>query len=624
MLENYRREGFDFRITSVDKMGFGEKLKVFVKLPKKYGWIERVRVCFKTFDREIAFPLTFEKEDEEFAYFENTVTLDICSLYHFYFSFEANGNFFYYKKENLTGDRSITNEECWKLSVGFEVPDWAKGAIMYHIFVDRYRKGRDTNMIEMPKRTIHENWYDSPVLGPDENGNWNVDFFGGNLKGIEESLEYIKSLGVSIIYLSPIVRSQSNHRYDTADYEEVDPYAGTNEELKKLCDVAHRKGMYIILDAVFNHTGDDSKYFNRYGTYPNLGAFQGPESEYYQFYKRRWVNGQEDFDYWWTMKNLPVCDGHSPKWRNYILGENGVIDKWMKLGIDGVRLDVADDLYDDFLEELRVAVHRNKPDGFIIGEVWKNPMRMNRGYISSGKCMDSVMNYQLVDGLVRYYKYCDVWKIKEKISEIISEYPEGTIHTLMNFTSTHDISRLIEICSSADFYQDDEWGWLLPRSKRENLEWLKNHCLSKEEYVHGKKILKSYISALCFMPGIFSIFYGDEVGLTGIGNLLNRSTYPWGKRDKDLLKFFRNICKIRNQNSFLKEADIRVLQVDEGKIMYERYTDSNEILVVASRSHHGIGLELPEKYKNAEVIFNLPKCTKEYLCEYGAVVLKNK
>ena len=622
MLENYRREGFDFRIESVDKMGFGERLNVFVKIPKKYGWIERVRVCFKTFGREIAFAMNFVKEDDLFAYFEGDVTLNTCSLYHFYFSFEANGNFYYYKKENYTGDRSVTNEECWRLSIGFSVPEWAKGAIMYHIFVDRYRKGKNTKMIEMPKRVIHEIWDENPVLGPDENGNWNIDFFGGNLKGIEESLDYIKSFGVSIIYLSPIARSQSNHRYDTADYEVVDPYAGTNEELKKLCEAVHRKEMHIIIDGVFNHTGDDSKYFNRYGTYSSIGAYQSKESEYYPFYKRRWVNGHENFDYWWGMENLPVCDGHNEYWRKYILGEDGIIDKWMKLGFDGVRLDVADELYDDFLEELRIAVHRNKPDGFIIGEVWKNPMRMNRGYISSGKCMDSVMNYQLVDALIRYYKYCDVWKIKEKISEIVSEYPEGTIHTLMNFTSTHDISRLIEMCSSSDFKQhNSEWGWNLIH---DNLDWIKNHKLSRAEYVHGKKILKSYISALCFMPGIFSIFYGDEVGLTGIGNLLNRKTYPWGKRDKDLLKFFRNICKIRNKNAFLRTADVRVLEVDETKIMYERYTDSNEILVVASRSHRGFELHLPEKYKNAEVIFSLPKCTKEYLCEYGAVVLKNK
>ncbi len=619
MLKNYDCEGFSKKVIPVEELENGKKFKVSVRIPMCLGWIERVKFSVATFNGKSAFQLDFANKDEKFAYFEGEVFLENSALYHYYFSFEASGKFMYYKKQNITGDTSLSKIECWKMSVGFETPEWAKGAIMYHIFVDRYCKGKNTELEQMPNRTIHENWDDKPVLGPDENGNWNIDFFGGNLKGIEETISYIKSLGVTIIYLSPIVRSQSNHRYDTADYENVDPYAGTNEDLKKLCKIAHQKGMKVILDGVFNHTGNDSKYFNQYGNYDVLGAFQSDQSPYYPFYKRSWNNGKKGFAYWWGMQNLPECDGNSKEWKEYILGVGGIIDQWFKLGIDGLRLDVADELTDEFIEGIRIAVHRNKKDGFIIGEVWKNPMRMNRGYISSGKGMDSVMNYQLVDALIRYYKYCDINKLKNTVSEILIEYPDDTIHTLMNFTSTHDISRIIEICGCNCFQQYGEWSWNL---LNDNIDWVKNHEMTKEEYSYGKNILKSYVTALAFLPGIFSIFYGDEVGVKGIGNLMNRGTYPWGKTDKTLLEFFRSICRIKEEYEFLKKAETKVLSVDENIFMYERYNEDNSLLVITSRTHHEKNLILPSIFNDYKLLWHLPNCKNNYLTSYGAIILK--
>ena len=620
MLKNYTKEGFSHRIEKIDeKSGSTEKFRVSVRIPMLYGWIERVRIRFQGPYNEKTFGLVFEMKDDDYAYFGGVVQLERCSLYHYYFSFEGNGVFHHYKKEDITGDRTITKAECWKMAVGFSAPDWAKGAVMYHIFCDRFRKHDGSEFKVMPNRTLHESWSETPVIGPDSCGRWNIDFFGGTLKGIEESLDYIKSLGTDIIYLSPIMMSQSNHRYDTADYEIVDPYLGTNEDLRSLCKAVHRKGMHIILDAVFNHTGDDSRYFNRYGSFDSVGAFQSDSSEFYPFYKRHWTNGVDDFSYWWGMENLPVCEGHNPEWRKYILGEGGIIDQWMQMGIDGLRLDVADELYDDFIEGIRVAVHRNKPDGFVLGEVWKNPMRMGRDYISSGRAMDSVMDYQLVDALIRYYKYCDIFKLQEKVNEIVTEYPTDTLNTMMNFTSTHDISRLIEICSSSDFQQYGEWGWNLNPDC--NNDWIKNHHLTREEYLHGKDILKSYITALCFMPGMFSIFYGDEVGIQGIGNLLNRGAYPWGRRDKDLLKFFRTITKLRKNNKFLKEADMKLIHVDSDLLMYERISDTKDMLVVVSRSHNDLHYELPEKYKkDGKMVYSLSRSTNEFIAGYGAVI----
>ena len=607
------------QITKISNTKDGAIYKISIQIPFEKGWIERVKFSVLTFGKKDAYQMKHVKNDKENAYFETTVTLENSAIYQYYFSYEANGRFQYYKKKNITGDTSLTKEEYWKMSVGFDVPEWAKGATMYHIFVDRYRKGKGIEKIPMPRRKLHKNWYEPPTLGPDENGLWNVDFYGGDLKGIEETLKYIKKLGVDILYLSPTVRSQSNHRYDTADYENVDPYAGTNEMLKNLCDRAHQKGMKIVLDAVFNHTGDDSVYFNRYGTYDTVGAYQSPESPYYSFYRRECIRGHHDFSDWWGMPNLPVCDGSSEKWRKFILGEGGIIDQWFKLGIDGLRLDVADELSDNFIENINKAVKRNKKDGFILGEVWKNPMRMNRGYISSGKSMHSVMNYLIVDALIRYYKYCDIGKLDNILREILSEYPEETIQTLMNFTSTHDISRAIEIFGCSAFQQYGEWAWNL---QNDSLEWIKNHKMSKEEYKYGKMVYKSYITALAFLPGIFSIFYGDEVGTQGIGNLENRAPYPWKYRDKELLKFFRKIGKIRKKEQFLKKAEINIVRIDQEQFVFERHDKNNKILVVTSRTHQISKVYLPEEYKNAEILLKTKGCNEQQLAPFGVIVIK--
>ena len=301
-------------------------------------------VVVKTHDT-ITIPLKHKINEKNKIIFETNFYLDTRAIYHYYFKYKVNNEIKYIKKVN-SKDNYINQDEMYKMSVNFSTPDWAKGKIMYHIFIDRFNRGSNKPLKPMPRRTIYKSWEDDMVLGPNEDGIWNADFYGGDLKGIEEKLDYIKSLGVDIIYLSPVVHSQSNHRYDAADYENVDPYAGCNEDLKNLCDKAHEKGMKVILDAVFNHTGNDSKYFNEYGTFDTLGAYQSMYSTYAPFYRKHYHDGKLYYDYWWGMPNLPVCNGYSNEWKNYILGDVGIIDKWFNLGIDGLRLDVADELTD--------------------------------------------------------------------------------------------------------------------------------------------------------------------------------------------------------------------------------------------------------------------------------------
>ena len=311
-MEEYLKD-VDFRIDEIKKIDNDTMYSVSIRIPMDMGWVDQAKFMIKDENNTWEYVMHHVENKDGYACFQTDVKLPIHALYHYYFSLEVNHQFFYYKKNNLEDFSSISDDDMWKMSCGFSVPDWAKGKMMYHIFLDRFYRGSKEELKPMKNRVIHSSWNEPPIIGPDENGNWNTDFYGGDLKGIEEKLDYIKSLGFSIIYISPIVYSQSNHRYDAADYEMVDPYAGRSmDDLESLCKAAHEKGIRIILDGVFNHTGNDSKYFNEYGNFDTVGAYQSSESIYFPFYRTSIVDGKIHFDYWWGMKNLPVCDGKSP------------------------------------------------------------------------------------------------------------------------------------------------------------------------------------------------------------------------------------------------------------------------------------------------------------------------
>lgn len=607
------------QIITLRKNSDGEVLKAIIKLPLRLGWFERVRlnvVKSGNFDLNCEpFSLSHVKNDVEsgYAIFETEFFLPTRALYYYYFSYECNGSYKLLKKENLTDDASITKSECFKLSINYQAPDWAKGSTMYHIFVDRFYRNPQLNITPIAGRTFN-NWSSPPVLGPNENGDWNVDFYGGNLLGVTEKLDYIRDLGIDIIFLSPILFGQSNHLYDTIDYELIDPYLGSKEDLSKLCDEVHSRGMHIILDGVYNHTGNRSRYFDQFDEYGN-GAYNHPDSPYRDFYKKSWHNNTIFYHFWWGQQNLPECDTNSTSWRNYITGVGGIIDQLFSCGIDGLRLDVADELSDPMIHDIKAAILRNKPDGFLIGEVWKNPMRMDRQYMNY---MHSVMNYLLTDALIRFYKYRDVNKLTDVMNQILTEYPSDTMLTLMNFTSTHDISRLVNLFSCNVFNPSKEWAWDMDCSN--SSEFVKSYTLSLESYEFGVKMLKSYIVALAFLPGIFSIFYGDEVGLQGLHNLANRASFPWTNEDIDLLEYFKNMLKVRNSNQFLRQANCKVREISVQHFVYERFLDNDDILVIASRTHHDSEISAPEGY---EIIFRSSEnCKKDFLEPYGAIVLK--
>ena len=464
-----------------------------------------------------------------------------------------------------------------------EVPSWYREGIIYQIFVDRFFNGEDEGKVLNPKKNtfIYGNWDDSPMYIKDMNGNivrW--DFYGGNLLGVKKKLEYIKSLGVSIIYFNPIFDSPSCHKYDTGDYEKIDPMFGDEQIFKDLCSEAEKLGMRIILDGVFSHTGSDSKYFNKFGNYDSLGAYQSLQSPYYRWY--RFNDYPNLYETWWGFSNMPNVDELNPSYLDYIIrNDSSVIEKWLSLGAGGWRLDVADELPDEFIKILRKKLKEVKKDSVLIGEVWEdasNKVSYNRKreYLF-GNELDSVTNYplrQIILDLVRNHigsKYF----IKKYLS-LKENYPKEYFYSTMNMLGNHDTERVLTMLNN-------------------NIDLLKEAVLIQMT-----------------LPGVPLIYYGDEAGLNGGKDPSNRKSYPWGKENKDILEFYRKISAIRVSEEALKNGEIEFLEFNNGILGYERTLNKDRIIIVVN---------IMEKEENISInnvdgnILDLLDEDKEYIVE---------
>ena len=439
-----------------------------ISVPYNVGWIDSMNLVIDSLGYPFDYKMQHIKNENGYATFETTINLHTCPLYRYFLKYVVNGQTYYVNYKDTKDN--IEYDEKNKLSVNFDTPDWSKGAIMYHIFVDRFKRGSKFTMQPMERRQIHKSWDEDVVLGDNPNVKhyyeneqvWNVDFFGGDLQGIEQSLDYLESLGVTILYLSPIVKSQSTHRYDAAKYDEVDPYAGCNEDLKNLCIAAHKRKMKIILDIVPNHVGDESIYYDRYGKYRTGdkyedGAFNNPESKYHDMFRYKYNNGKEENTFWWNITTMPENNSSSKTWREVICGKEGALATYFSLGIDGVRIDVPENVDDQGIIDINQTCILYNPDSLIIGELWELATRKERPFIGPDR-LQTVMNYPLMDGLVRYLKYKDPTKLAYIIRDIRAEYPESTIDSLMNFTSTHDISRLMTLLGKKRFDTYDNFN----------------------------------------------------------------------------------------------------------------------------------------------------------------------
>lgn len=514
----------------------------------------------------------------------------------YWYSFEysiENTTWSIYKGDYSTGYTGIPKSE-WQLTVydGNQIIDdrW-KGGVMYQIFPDRFCNSGTKKII--PKDRRIKAWGEEPSYTMDpELGVWNNDYQGGDLKGIEKKLSYIKSLGVDTIYLNPIFEAHSNHRYNTADYENIDPLLGKEDDFISLCSSAHALGMKVILDGVFSHTGDDSKYFNRYKRYDTLGAYNSTESPYYDWYKfDKWPNR---FDSWWGIDTLPEVIETNQSYVEYITGENGIVAKWLRLGADGWRLDVADELPDEFIVKIRERIKAVKPDALLLGEVWENASTktaygVRRKYLL-GNELDSVMNYPFRNAIIDFIVNDNAENFFEQILDVLDNYPKEIVDALMNPLGTHDTVRILSRLSGED-----------AEGPGKSREWQADYELNTEQYERCKRLLKIAVAIQYTLPGFPSIYYGDEVGMQGLKDPFNRRAFPWGSLDMDLLGFYEQMGSIRTNNHMFKNAEFVPISAADGCIAYAREKDGNprhSMILVANRGGNPITYYLPEHVKN--------------------------
>ncbi len=284
------------------------------------------------------------------------------------------------------------------------------------------------------------------------------------MKGVISKLSYLKSLGVTAIYLNPIFEAHSNHRYNTADYLKIDPLLGNEEDFRALCAEAAKLGMGIILDGVFNHTGDDSVYFNRYGRYPGLGAAQSRDSAYFTWYDfQKWP---EQYRCWWNFTTLPGVNENNPAFAEFVTGKGGVLEHWLAAGASGFRLDVADELPTPFLEKIRRTIKAAKPEALLVGEVWEDASNKTsygeRRHYLEGNELDGVMNYPFRNAIIAFLKGSGAQAFKEAVMTILEHYPKPCIDVLMNLLGTHDTPRILtELAGDRGDGHKREWKAIL-------------------------------------------------------------------------------------------------------------------------------------------------------------------
>ncbi len=466
----------------------------------------------------------------------------------------------------------------------YKEPGKIRGGVIYHVFVDRFRRG---GHIEIPDgaRLVRGDWKIVAEY-PDYPGAplYNNTFFGGTLWGIIEKLDYIKSLGTTAIYLSPIFRAYSNHKYDTADYMTIDPIFGGEKAFKALIKACREKGIEIILDGVFNHTGSDSIYFNKYGRYKETGAYQSRKSKYFDWYDFQQFPNK--YTSWWGIEILPRINPDIPSCSEYFVGENGVISKYRDMGIYGFRLDVADELSDRFISKIKDRLSEDGEDRILYGEVWEDASNKEsygtRRRYYQGSELDGVMNYPLRRGIIDYLLGHGYESLAYAMTDVTYNAPKQVLHNQMNLLGTHDTERILTVLGgeSADGKNNHELARLRMDPARRR--------------VAVDRLISAY-TILATMPGIPAIFYGDEAGLEGYRDPFNRMPYPWGKEEQKLLNHYKIIGRIRRENEVYQCGDYKLLHIDEKLLSFARYDDEFAFVTVFNNSDEDIKLGFEEE-----------------------------
>lgn len=477
----------------------------------------------------------------------------------------------------------------------FKVPEWAQDTVYYYIFPERFRNGDRSNdprpgVQRYQDRDIefHADWNSKPWKpgsGDGSDGAYNNDFYGGDLAGIIEKLDYIRDLGANAIYMTPVFKAASNHKYDTADYRNIDPAFGGNADFVRLAEEAGKRGIRVIPDTSLNHVGSDSIYFDRYGNHGGKGAFAGsrirPDSPYAGWFTFDKTQSDPDkqFRIWLSALDLPELDKASPGFRRFAYGApDSVMKLWLDRGAAGWRMDVAPWVPDDFWREWRTAIKAHKPDALTIAETWFDSSK----YLL-GDTFDSTMNYIFRNTVLEYAAGGKAGALYANLEYLREVYPPQAFHALMNLLSTHDQPRSLHVFGYADDNTDPAAIAL------------------------AKQRLRLAVFFQMTFPGSPAIYYGDEVGVTGGEDPYNRATYPWadrgGKPDLALLAEFKTLVGLRREHAVLRRGSLEApLFSDDHVVVLLRRLDRNWAVTATNNSTlpRTVTVTLPEAAATAE------------------------
>ncbi len=454
------------------------------------------------------------------------------------------------------------------------VPGWFGEGMCYQIFPDRFYRTRIPDPAGLVgNRTVHEGWDEKPIhkpVGKTAQGFdiCNRDFFGGNLKGVEEKLDYLASLGVETIYFCPIFEASENHRYGTSDYSRIDPMLGENEDFSHLCDEAHKRGIRIMLDGVFNHTGYVSRYFNGDGFYDTPGAVQSTESPYFDWFQ--WKHWPDSYESWWGIYSLPSVNKYNSDYRDFIFGsEDSVIRRWLRAGADAWRLDVADELPDDFVHGIHAAARTEKPDAFVLGEVWEDGSTkiaygVRRRHLLGGH-LDGLMNYPFRTALISFLLGDTGTQFRDSMETLRENYPRSAFYSAMNALGTHDTLRILTYLGVGS------------ECREHDKDWRASYVMTDAELERGMRLLRLGALVLFAFPGAPTVFYGDEAGMTGFEDPFNRQTYPWGRENQELVAFFSALGTFRRRSAPLRRGELFWGECGVRTLSFVRSLDGKEV-----------------------------------------------
>ena len=558
----------------------GMPVTLRLDVPGSFGYVDPHLVLTKDRENPVHYRMEYTGQSDGVNHFAVTVTPTTSGLYFYYFDLYTD-----FRKicrgPGAEGRLTWVLEDSWQLTVyepDFQTPDWIKSGTMYQIFPDRFYEGDPDKTMPFADRIYRADKEGEPYFWPTEQpeGYLNMDYFGGDFLGIQKKLPYLKGLGVTCIYLNPIFEAHANHRYNTADYLKADPLLGTNEDFAALCKEASRQGIRIILDGVFSHTGSDSRYFNREGRYGPGGAYRDRHSPYRSWY---------DFDSgyacgyrsWWGFETLPEVEEESPSYIDFVCGPGGVIDTWLGLGASGFRLDVADELPDDFIEKIRAAVKAHGADKLLIGEVWedattKEGWGRRRTYLR-GHGLDTTMNYPFRNAAIDFVRGADAAAVADAILSICENYPKPALDCAMNFLSTHDTERAITaIADEPTNGRDRFWqsGRRIPLSRMDDAV---------------RRELLAY--ALLFtLPGVPCIYYGDEIAMQGYRDPFNRAYYDWNSTERRLRGPLANLAELRRSCDAFKGGAIEWVEAAGDVLHFRRVGRTQTAEIILNRGEH--------------------------------------